>query len=163
MGTTPAPLAPAGVTLHATQDARAVYEIVDDAFVGQFAYESMDFDDWLDVERSMAGYEPAWWVLAEADGAPVAAMIMSRRDVDDGTLYVQEIATVPSHRRRGIAGILLRHAFEVAAAEGFSWVRLHVDSGNPHGATSLYRRAGFEVRSAGNTFSQTVGRPTSVG
>lgn len=111
----------------------------------------------------MAGHDPSLWVLAEADGGPVAALIMSRRDAADDALYVQEIATAPAYRRRGIAGLLLRHAFEVARTEGFTTVRLHVDSNNAQGAPALYRRAGFEVRSAAHVFTQTVVRPTSVG
>jgi ribosomal protein S18 acetylase RimI-like enzyme len=51
---------------------------------------------------------------------------------------------------------MLRHAFDVAATQGYDDVILHVDSSNEHDAPSVYRRAGFEVRCAFNAFSCTL-------
>ena len=146
----------AGFTIGATRDAVTVHRILDEAFDGSWGYETTSFDDWLAVRRSFAGYDPDLWVLAEIDGAAVAAMIMSRRSVDEGSLYVQELATTASHRRRGIASSLLRHAFDVAATEGYAQVNLHVDSSSPDDAPAVYRRAGFDVRCAYDAFSLSL-------
>ena len=85
-------------------------------------------------------------------------MIMSRRGAEESALYVQELATLAPYRRRGIAGSLLRHAFDVAAAEGFTAVNLHVDGSNTYDAPAVYRRAGLDVRCAFDAFAQSPAR-----
>ena len=146
----------AGLSIGVTQDAATVHKILDAAFVGSWGYETVAFDDWLTVEKSFPGYDPELWVLAELDGTGVGAMILSRRSASDRALYVQELATAAPYRRRGIAAAMLRHAFDVAAQEGYDDVILHVDSTNEHDAPSVYRRAGFEVRCAFNAFARDL-------
>jgi len=81
---------------------------------------------------------------------------MTRRAQTEGLLYVAELATAEPYRRRGIAAVLLAHAFGVAAREGMERVSLHVDSESTDDAPSLYRRAGFEVRCAFHSFARTL-------
>ena len=150
----PEPATPvAGLATGVARDAATVHQILDGAFEGAWGYETTPFDDWLAIEKAMAGYDPDLWVLADLDRTAVAAMILSRRSAADRALYVQELATVGPYRRRGIAAAMLRHAFDVAAVEGYDDVILHVDSSNEHDAPSVYRRAGFEVRCAFNAFA----------
>jgi len=143
-------------TIVASQDAATMHRILDEAFADHWGYETLGFDDWWSVEKSQAGHDPALWRFAVLDGEPVSAMIMSRRVTDRGALYVQELATLAPYRRRGIAGSLLGHAFDVAAEEGLDKVELHVDSENTYEAPSVYRRAGMEVQSAFDAFTQTL-------
>ncbi len=139
-----------GLTITATDDTRAVYAVMDKGFEDHWGYVPITYDDWMTATRSLAGYDPALWFLADVEGAPAAAMVLSRRLEADGAMYVQELATLPEYRRRGIAAALLAHAFDVAAREGLGKVSLHVDSENTHDAPSVYRRAGLDVRCAFN-------------
>jgi ribosomal protein S18 acetylase RimI-like enzyme len=144
-----APFVP-GLSITVTDDTRTVHAVFEKGFEDHWGYVPIAYDDWLPVEKTLAGYDPDLWVLAEIDGEPAAAMVMSRRLEADGELYVQELATLSEYRRRGIASVLLAHAFDVAAREGLDKVSLHVDSENTHDAPSVYRRAGLDVRGAFN-------------
>lgn len=144
------------IKIVATQDAVTMHRILDEAFADHWGYEQLGLDDWLAVEKSMPGHDPDLWRLAEVDGAPVSAMILSRRLAEEDSLYVQELATLAPYRRRGIGGSLLRHAIDVARAEGFSKLDLHVDSSNSYDAPALYRGIGLDVRYAWGAFTQTV-------
>jgi len=145
-----------GLTLTATDDAATVYAVLDKGFAGHWGFESIPFEGWLALEKSMPGYDAGLWVLAEVDATPAASMILSRRSADEDSLYVQELATLAPYRKRGIASALLRHAFDVARAEGYSQVTLHVDSDKADSAPSLYRTAGLDVRSAFDVHTITL-------
>jgi ribosomal protein S18 acetylase RimI-like enzyme len=132
------------------EDHRIVHRLMMEGFAEHWGFEPTSFDDWLAGERCGAGYDPDLWLLAEVDAQPAAAMILSRRAAADNGLYVREIATLPAYRRRGIASALLHAAFDVARAQGYDHIVLHVDSDSAVGAPSVYRRAGFEVRDAFN-------------
>ena len=60
--------------------------------------------------------------------------------------YVAKVGTSPQHRRRGLAGALLRIALQRYRNEGFDRAVLDVDSENPTGALGIYERAGFRTR-----------------
>ncbi|HZJ06484.1 MAG TPA: GNAT family N-acetyltransferase [Nocardioidaceae bacterium] len=139
-----------GLTLRATEDQATVHQVINEGFAEHWAFEPSTFDDWLVLEEAAAGYDSELWFLAEIDGAPAAAMILSRRSAADRGLYIQEIATLKVYRHRGIASLLLRQAFDVARSEGYDHVVLHVDSDSTDRAPDVYRRAGLDVRHAFN-------------
>jgi ribosomal protein S18 acetylase RimI-like enzyme len=118
----------------------------------------MSLEDWLAVEKTMAGFDPNLRYLATIDGEPAAAMLLSRRVQTEGAMYVGELATLESFRRRGVALALLALGFELAAREGLAQLALHVDSENAHDAPSLYLRAGLEVRTAFWAYARTLPR-----
>ena len=60
------------------------------------------------------------------------------------SLYVDALATVSYHRRRGVATALLEETFRLAKAAGLSAVALDTAATNT-AAQGLYERAGFEV------------------
>jgi mycothiol synthase len=144
------------IKIVATQDAATMHRILDEGFADHWGYEQLGLDDWLATEQAMAGHDPSLWRFAELDGAPVSAMIMSRRAADEGSLYVQELATLAPYRRRGIGASLLRHAIDVARGEGFTKLDLHVDSSNSYDAPALYRRAGLDVQYAWDAFTMSL-------
>jgi mycothiol synthase len=137
-----------GLAVTAPAVGRSLHAVLNRAFEGHWGFTPTDFEDWSTVEASLPGHDPALWYLAEVDGVPAAGMILSRRAADDDALYVQELATLPGFRRRGIASALLATAFDRAARDGLGRVSLMVDSENSHDAPSVYRRAGLEVRCA---------------
>lgn len=59
-----------------------------------------------------------------------------------GELHIQNVATAPAFRRRGVAAALLRHAFARARRQGCERALLEVRVGNA-GAIALYRAFGF--------------------
>lgn len=63
----------------------------------------------------------------------------------DQELEIQNIATHPSHRRRGYAKILLENALKTACRKGAVKALLEVRASNIE-AIELYRQFGFEVR-----------------
>jgi ribosomal protein S18 acetylase RimI-like enzyme len=138
------------LTIKGVEDTRTFHAMLMKGFEDHWGFFWVPHDEWLSAERSFSGYDPALWFLAEIEDVPAALMAMSRRVEADGEMYVQELATLPEYRRRGIASALLAHAFEVAAREGLDKVSLHVDSENTHDAPSVYRRAGLDVRCAYN-------------
>ncbi len=102
-----------------------------------------------DLEASFAGeYGPLWpeaSPVLEQSGSVVAAVLTVRSapwdDVPPGP-FVIELMTARSHRRRGLARLLMLESLHVAADEGASAVGLRVDSGNL-AALSLYTDLGF--------------------
>jgi ribosomal protein S18 acetylase RimI-like enzyme len=144
------------IKIVATQDAAAMHRILDEAFADHWGYDRVGLDDWVALEKSTAGHDPALWRIAELDGVPVSAMIMNRRVAEQDSLYVQDIGTLAPYRRRGVGGALLQHAIDVARAEGFSKLDLHVDSTNSYDAPALYRRAGLDVKYAWDAFTMRL-------
>ncbi len=59
--------------------------------------------------------------------------------------HVMNVAVAPEQRRRGLATMLLRHLFEVTAAEDRRGYTLEVRVSN-EGAIKLYERLGFKAR-----------------
>jgi len=136
------------LTIAATDDTRAVHAVFEKGFEDHWGYVPLTYDDWMPVQTTLAGYDPALWFLAEIDRTPAAAMTLSRRVEADGAMYVQELATLEEYRRRGIGSALLAQAFDQAARQGLGQLSLHVDSENTHDAPSVYGKAGLEVRCA---------------
>jgi ribosomal protein S18 acetylase RimI-like enzyme len=134
-----------GLAIRGCADLGTVHALIQRGFRDHWDFHPQPLDEWLATERAAPGFEPAWWFLGELDGAPAAAMILCRYD---DALYVQELATLPEFRRRGIASALLAHAFVVARESGYREVMLHVDSENVDGAPRIYRGAGLQVRHA---------------
>ncbi|HEU0043010.1 GNAT family N-acetyltransferase [Sphingomonas sp.] len=77
-------------------------------------------------------------LLAQLDDEP-AGFAMVRTVLDEVELLL--LATVPAHRRRGVAAALLRGAMGEAAAEGVRRMHLEVRAGND--AARLYVAQGF--------------------
>jgi ribosomal protein S18 acetylase RimI-like enzyme len=92
----------------------------------------------------------AWAQHVPGDGS-IAGYVLSyefpadtaRNGVRD--LYVGTVGTLPAHRGRGIAGALLAHVLQGAAAQGYATASLTVDAENPTGALGVYDRAGFRL------------------
>ncbi|MFI6602902.1 GNAT family N-acetyltransferase [Nonomuraea sp. NPDC050536] len=77
-----------------------------------------------------------------ADGRPVGVVMTHERE---GQAWIQIVGTLADWRGKGVAGGLLAHAMSAFKAQGYGTAGLGVDTHNPTGALSVYRRAGFEV------------------
>jgi ribosomal-protein-alanine N-acetyltransferase len=80
-----------------------------------------------------------WVVRAGRDDAPIA-YLATWLVADE--IHVLNLATAPSHRRRGLARMLLAHAIAVGVERGARLVLLEVRRSNAP-AIGLYRALGF--------------------
>ncbi len=74
--------------------------------------------------------------------------------------WIQNLGTVRSHRKRGIASALVGHSLHAFAGAGFDHAMLSVDTKNPSGAYGLYLNLGFELLHSTVTMRRTV-RPVT--
>lgn len=81
----------------------------------------------------------ARYFAVRADGAPVAAAELYS---DGRTAQIEDVATLPAHRRRGHASAVVARAVEEALAAGHDLVFLTADAGD--WPKELYVRLGFE-------------------
>jgi mycothiol synthase len=106
------------------------------------------WDQWVASARST---RPALSLVARDEGDAIAAYVQTAEydAVQEATgireAFVGKVGTVPEHRRRGLADVLLRTALHRYAAAGYERAALDVDSENPTGALGLYERAGFRT------------------
>ena len=93
-----------------------------------------------DVERAMAeGGAVLAWSGDEAVGS-------ARFGVRPDHVYVDRVAVLPTHRRRGIASAMMRFIEDLAQGLGRSELRLGVRGSLP-GNVALYERLGYAVLS----------------
>ncbi|WP_405371685.1 MULTISPECIES: GNAT family N-acetyltransferase [unclassified Microbacterium] len=87
-------------------------------------------------------------LAVDAHGAIVAFCLASVNPEDFASMgathaYIDLIGVVRSHRRRGLAPLVVSHALHAIAAEGLEKAVLDVDTASPTGANTLYEGLGF--------------------
>ncbi len=124
------------------EDDRGLHAALEEGFADHWEQVPTPFEEWLERTTSRADYDPALWVVAEADGAIVgAAIAFGLRDFG----WILSLAILKPWRGRGLGLALLERAFAECFARGFTRVGLEVDAANETGATRLYERAGMAV------------------
>ncbi|KAI9112642.1 hypothetical protein K1719_016308 [Acacia pycnantha] len=100
------------------------------------------------------------WVVPESDGLTQLALdgdacvgaIVCRLD-EDGKVYVMTLGVSISHRRQGIANMLMEHVLDVCKQKKISEIFLDVEEDNKV-AIKIYKKYGFTsagVRDMGRT------------
>jgi mycothiol synthase len=141
----PVPVWPDGVRVERfrTEDARAFYDALNDAFADEWGWSPMDYDEWYRLRIEGDDGDPSLWFVVR-EGEEIAAVV--RNDPNRvGGGWVGAIGVRPQWRRRGIGLALLQHTFAEFYERGVPDVRLGVDTQNPSDATRLYERAGMSV------------------
>lgn len=114
-------------------DLRAVNAIISEAFDPRFG------EGWTPSQcMGMLALPGVWFTLACIDGRP-AGFALARTILNEGELLL--LATLPTMRRRGIGGALLRAVMADARDRGADLLHLEVRANNE--AVQLYRSAGF--------------------
>ncbi|MDK2768179.1 GNAT family N-acetyltransferase [Sphingomonas sp.] len=114
-------------------DLRAVNAIISEAFDPRFG------EGWTPSQcMGMLALPGVWFTLACIDGRPVG-FALARTILNEGELLL--LATLPTMRRRGIGGALLRAVMADARDRGADLLHLEVRANNE--AVQLYRSAGF--------------------
>ena len=92
--------------------------------------------------QDAAGYRPprGRFIVLLADGEVLACVALQR--MDDRTAEIKRMWVDPVRRGQGLAGRMLRHLEALAAADGYTVIRLDT---NPtlENAIAMYRRAGY--------------------
>jgi ribosomal protein S18 acetylase RimI-like enzyme len=81
---------------------------------------------------------PLWFYLGYVNGEPVATCEMT---LGGGVVGLYNVSTLESHRRRGIAGALVRHCSSDAEEQGYRTVVLQASEEGER----VYARFGFRV------------------
>jgi mycothiol synthase len=107
---------------------------------------------WAQWESGSRTFRPALTRLAVLEGSEEIAGYLITHEFEGHQqatgrreAHVAKVGTVPSHRGRGLAGVLLGHCLRAYADAGFDEASLNVDADNPTGARRVYERAGFVV------------------
>jgi len=142
---TPEVTVPDGIELRPYQaaDARAVYQVIEDAFNEWPDREPTTFEGWAAHVISHPAFAPELSRLAfEGSELVGVALCDDYEGQDEG--WVPQVATKATHRHRGIARALLQSAFAAFHATGRRQVGLSTDTRT--GALTLYERIGMRVR-----------------
>lgn len=118
-----------------------------------------DPEDFIDLFFT-AGYSPERCHFLTEDGVPVSALYWFDCTVNSRRFaYIYGVATLKSHRGKGLAGKLLQQAREILRSRDYAGAVLV-----PHGPSlfDFYRRSGFETATTATEFSCKAG-DTPVG
>jgi GNAT superfamily N-acetyltransferase len=138
-------------TAESEDDRRAVFEVIEDAFLEWSERERRTFEEFLAVSVQRPGFEP--WnlrLLTDPDGTAVGGCYLQMAAPDDDSLagpvgYVHSLAVRRDRRGLGLARSLLADAFRNAREHGAIRSELATDSRT--GALGLYEKVGMEVTS----------------
>jgi mycothiol synthase len=122
-------------------DQRAVWTVVEDAFLEWSARERQTFEDWAAQVVHRPGFQP--WnlrVLTDPAGVVVGMAFVL---LNGPTAYIDKLAVRRDLRGRGLAQAMLAEAFAVGRAHGATVSELATDSRT--GALSLYEKVGMVV------------------
>ncbi len=144
---------PEGFTLHTWEglDADEIRETHNVAFVDHPGFAPWDPPMWQQWVTGSRNDRPAMSLVLRDPEGRIASYVhtleyaASEAATGRRESFVGKVGTVPDHRRRGLAGLLLRHAMHRYQQEGYAATSLDVDSENPTGANSVYEQAGFRV------------------
>lgn len=106
-------------------------------------------DDVLAGHRAAGEFAEHLWVVAGSESEPLGVLLLARLKAVN-SLEIVYLGVVPEARRRGVGGVLLSKAAELARRESVTSLTLAVDRRNGP-ARRLYGRHGFRefaVRSA---------------
>ncbi|MFF4056563.1 GNAT family N-acetyltransferase [Streptomyces sp. NPDC001668] len=148
------PEPPAGITVRSFRagDEHDAHQLVEDAF-DEWQQRRKSYQEWARHTVERPAFAPVMSALAFADGQLVGAVLsLNLPDTDDG--WIEQVAVRRDHRNRGIARLLLLHAFRAHHQHGRRTCTLGTHSDT--GALNLYLRAGMTVRHSSTVFRKDL-------
>jgi mycothiol synthase len=139
-------------TADSEPDRRAVWTLLEDAFLEWSARERQGYDDFAAGVWLRPGFEP-WQLRMIVDGngqAVAAAFLIMAGDCG----FVERIATRRNRRNQGFARALLADTFRAAREHGATRSELSTDSRT--GALGLYEKVGMQVTSTWVNLAKTL-------
>lgn len=126
------------------------------AFAQHWGSGRVDASAWRSQRTAVSSFRPAQSAVA-LDGDAVVAYVLSYEyptgPGQERDLYVSTVGTVPQHRGRGLAGLLLTRVLREAQSAGYGSSTLTVDSQNETGAYGVYTRIGYAPHRRAVTWS----------
>ena len=136
---------PAGVTVRAagSDDARAMYDVIEAAFSEWPDRKPQTFEDWQAWHYTHASFRPEKSVVAEVDREVVGVGLAYEYDDDENEGWIEQLAVDRRHRGRGIGKLILSTMFLNFALGGRPQAGVSTDSRT--GALDVYLHLGMEV------------------
>jgi GNAT superfamily N-acetyltransferase len=146
--TTPPPVAKPveGLRIAPYEDERVrdLHAVHTTAFRELWGFQDRSLESWAALTVRSETFRPELARLALADHE-VVGYVLPYDDGVPGRLYIGQVGTVPSWRRRGVAGSLLADVLGAAGRAGYTRAALDTDADSPTGAASVYGNVGFVV------------------
>jgi mycothiol synthase len=124
------------------RDERAIYNVVQEAFPDFTGSPYRPFEEWQEGVLGRQSFDPALLYVA-LDGNTIVGIVICRAYPEVHQGFINQVAVLRSHRKRGIALHLLLTAFGECYRRGMTDIMLDVDTHNTTGAHQLYERAGM--------------------
>jgi len=153
----PAAVVPEGISIRTydpERDEHAVHRVAEDAFSAMRGRRPEPLDVWASQTIAHPAFTPGLSRLA-FDGEEIVGTLLAYDFPDTDELWIGQVATKASHRRRGIAGALLRTVFVAARHIGRERCGLSTDSWT--GARSLYERNGMRAVRTYTRYTKVLG------
>ncbi|MCX4751050.1 GNAT family N-acetyltransferase [Kitasatospora sp. NBC_01287] len=123
---------------------RELHAVHSAAFRATWGHQERSFESWAAVTVRSQTFLPEVARLALA-GDEVVGYVLPYADAPQA-LYIGEVGTATSWRRRGVAGALLTDVLDAAGRSGYAEAALETDADSSTGASSVYEKAGFVVK-----------------
>lgn len=134
---------------------RAFHAVYVDAFTGHYGVDRSSYEAWRANVAAAPGTPYDQWLVARVDGSVVGVLQAADRSPDGGG-WVRNLGVIAAHRGRGIARVLLDHAFATFHQRGDTWAGLGVDRENETGAYRLYESVGMRLQYQAEAWELTV-------
>jgi ribosomal protein S18 acetylase RimI-like enzyme len=118
-------------------DAKAVKDLLDEAYAAEPGHNPLPFDDWCTFMLGDPSYDPEVWFLAVESERIVGAVLNWKEG------YVKDLVVHPDRRGLGLGKALMHQTFGEFARRGIPRITLKTDSINPTQAWRLYERLGM--------------------
>jgi mycothiol synthase len=145
-------------SVQAEADALGVHNA---ALADHWGSQPIEDDRWRSHNAGEFFEEGASWVAY--DGSTAVAYVRSAKypqDFEDrgrSESWIEGVATIRSHRGRGIASALMTMAMRGFRDDDMEYACLAVDSENPTGANRIYERLGFVPEKRTMVFRKPIG------
>ena len=149
-----APEPPTGITVRpfCKGDEHIAHQLIEDAF-DEWQQRRKSYQEWARHTVQRSTFAPAMSALAFAGGQLVGAVIaLDMPETREG--YIEQVAVRRDHRNKGIARLLLRHAFRAFYRQGRRTCTLGTHSDT--GALTLYLRVGMNVRHSSTVYRKSL-------
>ncbi len=149
---------PVGIAIrpYGSDDAAATYRVIEDAFNEWPDRQPQEFASWSAHVLAHPSFAPGLSRIAvDGDELVGAALVDDYEDQDE--VWVQQLATKASHRRRRIARGLLQSVFAAVHDSGRRLVGL--STGSHMGALEPYERIGLRIRRSYTAWQKDLNQP----
>ncbi len=137
------------------KDEIAAYEALEDSFEDHWHHRRLTLEEWRTGMIASERYDPALWVMAEADGVVVGGAIGTYLA---GVPWVRMLGVRRTWRQHGIGQAVLLALFQIFYARGDRKLGLGVDAASPTNATRLYERAGMRISDQRVVYTKPIPR-----